>query len=362
MHAAGMQVRRDAIGNLIGHYPGAEARASIFLIGSHVDSVPNAGKYDGVLGVMLGIAAVEALEGRRLPFAVEVLAFSEEEGIRFRTPYLGSRAVCGRFDSALLDLTDDAGVSLAAAIRDFGLDPAEIPNAAYAADQVLGYLEAHIEQGPILENLDLPIGVVEAIIGQSRLWVRFHGKAGHAGTLPMELRHDALAAAAEFVVQVEACARTTEGLLATVGTVAVEPGAVNVVPGLARLSLDVRHASDAVREQAVATLLRLAESQAAQRGVGFQIDQAEHHASVPADVHLTKLLSAAVAAAGVTPRRLVSGAGHDAAVMAGLTPMTMLFVRSPGGVSHHPDETVLSEDVRFALEVMVRFLCCLAGD
>jgi allantoate deiminase len=362
MHAAGMQVRRDAIGNLIGHYPGAEPNAPVFLIGSHLDSVPNAGRYDGVLGVLLGVAAVEALAGRRLPFAVDVLAFSEEEGIRFRTPYLGSLAVCGRFDPALLSRTDDAGVSLGAAIRQFGLDPAEIPSAVYSGPQVLGYLEAHIEQGPILESLDLPVGVVEAIAGQSRLWVSFHGKAGHAGTLPMEHRQDALAAAAELVLQVEACARGTEGLRGTVGTMAVEPGAVNVVPSLARLSLDIRHADNAIRAEAVATVLQQAATYAAERGVRFQIDQAEHHAAVPADSRLTELLAAAVAATGVTPQRLVSGAGHDAAIMAGLTPMTMLFVRSPGGVSHHPDETVLPGDVRIALEVMVRFLVRLAGD
>jgi allantoate deiminase len=361
MLSAGMQVRLDAIGNLIGHYPATEADAPILLIGSHLDSVPDAGKYDGVLGVLLGVAAVEALAGRRLPFGVDIVAFSEEEGIRFRTPYLGSLAVCGRFDPGLLDLTDDAGVSLRTAIRDFGLDPAEIPAAAYPADQVLGYLEAHIEQGPVLEKLDLPVGVVEAIVGQSRLWVSFHGKAGHAGTLPMEHRQDALAAAAQLVLQVEAHARSTEGLRGTVGSIAVEPGAVNVVPGAARLSLDIRHADDAVRARAVAAVLQQAEVHAAQRGVRFQVDQAEHHAAVPADPRLTELLAAAIAEAGVTPRRLVSGAGHDAAIMATLTPMTMLFVRSPGGVSHHPDEAVLPEDVRTALEVMVRFLFQLAS-
>jgi len=316
MQTAGMQVRRDASGNLIGHYPASEANAPVFLIGSHLDSVPNAGKYDGVLGVLLGVAAAEALAGRRLPFAVEVLAFSEEEGIRFRAPYLGSLAVCGRFDPALLERTDDTGVSLAEAIRHFGLDPAEIPNAAYSPEQVLGYLEAHIEQGPILEELDLPVGVVEAIVGQSRVWVSFHGKAGHAGTLPMERRQDALTAAAQLVLQIEACARSTPGLRGTVGCIAVEPGAVNVVPGLARLSLDLRHADDAVREHAVAALLHQAESDARERGVRFQIDEAAHHAAVPADLRLTDRLSAAVAATGVIPRRLVSGAawleiGHE---------------------------------------------------
>jgi allantoate deiminase len=360
MRAASMEVRRDPAGNLIGWYAAGRTGAPVFLIGSHLDSVPNAGKYDGVLGVLLGVAAVQALGGRRLPFAMEVLGFSEEEGVRYRTPYLGSRAVCGCFDPALLDRTDAAGITLAEALRHFGLDPAQLPGAAYPRGQVLGYLEAHIEQGPILESLDLPVGVVEAIVGQSRLWVAFAGQAGHAGTLPMEHRRDALPAAAEFVLHVETVARATPGLRATVGALLVEPGAVNVVPGTARLSLDLRHADDAVREQALAALLQRGQDLAAGRGVTFQVEQAEHHAAVPADPRLTEQLAQAVREAGYPPHRLVSGAGHDAAVMAGLAPMAMLFVRSPGGVSHHPDERVHPPDVRTALEVMVRFLSSLS--
>src|SRR5207237_1133739 len=200
---------------------------------------------------VLGIAVVQALGGQRLPFAVDVVGFSEEEGIRYRIPYLGSLAVAGRFDPVLLERTDANGVSLAAAIGAFGLDPAQIAAAAYPRERVLGYLEAHIEQGPILEKLNVPLGVVEAITGTSRLWAGFHGKAGHAGTLPMEDRHDALTAAAEFVLQVERYARSRDGLRATVGSFSVIPGAVNVVPGRVQLSLDVRHAQDAVRQEAV---------------------------------------------------------------------------------------------------------------
>jgi allantoate deiminase len=361
MRAASMQVRRDAIGNLIGHYPGSSDDTSIFLIGSHLDTVPNAGKFDGVLGVLLGLAAVQALDGRRLPFSVEVIAFSEEEGVRFGTPYLGSRATAGRFEPALLELTDGAGVTLAQAIRSFGLDPGGTATAAYRRGQVLGYLEAHIEQGPILESLGIAVGVVEAIVGQGRLWLRFDGKAGHAGTLPMELRQDALAAAAEFVVAVEQLARSTDGLRATVGSLSVLPGAVNVVPGSVRLSLDIRHASDAVRDQMTAALLRQAEAVAARRGVRLQVEQAEHDAAVSADPRLANFLADCVRAVGCPVHRLVSGAGHDAAVMASLAPMAMLFLRSPGGISHHPDEGVLPEDVEVALRVMVQFLLRLAG-
>jgi allantoate deiminase len=362
MAAAGMRVRRDPIGNLIGRYPAGEEDAPVFLIGSHLDSVPNAGRYDGVLGVLLGVAAMQALGGRRLPFAVDVIGFSEEEGVRYRMPYLGSMAVCGRFDAALLTRTDAAGITIAEALRRFGLDPDQVPRAAYQGERVLGYLEAHIEQGPVLEALGQPVGVVEAIAGQSRLWVCFRGKAGHAGTLPMERRQDALAAAAQLVLEVEQQARSVEGLRGTVGALAVEPGAVNVVPGLVRLSLDVRHAVDAVREKAVASLRQRAEAIAGERGVRFEVESAEHHAAVPADPKLSEHLAAAVASVGQPVRHLVSGAGHDAAVMASLAPMAMLFVRSPGGVSHHPDEAVLPGDVAVALEILVRFLEHLAGD
>jgi allantoate deiminase len=362
MADAGMRVRLDPIGNLIGRYPAREEGAPVFLIGSHLDSVPNAGRYDGVLGVLLGLAAVQALEGRRLPFAVDVICFCEEEGVCFRTPYLGSRAVCGLFDPALLKLTDDTGISLADAMRNFGLNPDEIHRAAYRGERVLGYLEAHIEQGPVLESLGLPVGVVEAIAGQNRLWVCFTGKAGHAGTLPMGLRQDALAAASRFVLEVEEYTRSVEGLRGTVGALAVEPGAANVVPGSVRLSLDVRHASDAVRVKAVASLLQRAEAVAAERQVRFRVDSVEHHPAVPADPRLTELLASAVYEAGQPVRRLVSGAGHDAAMMASLAPMAMLFLRSPGGVSHHPDEAVLPGDVAVALDILVRFLLRLAGD
>jgi allantoate deiminase len=356
MSEAGMQVRVDAIGNVIGHYPGERTEAPLFLIGSHIDTVPDAGKYDGVLGVLLGIAAVKSLRGRPLPFALEVIAFSEEEGIRYRTPYLGSSAVAGVFDPSWLERIDAQAVSLADAARNFGLDPALIPQAAYQRERVLGYLEVHIEQGPVLDALNLPLAVVEGIIGQSRLWVSFHGKAGHAGTLPMELRHDALTPAAEFVLAVERHARSVEGLRATVGMISVTPGVVNVVPGAAKLTLDLRHAQDSIRMKALAALLHQAEHIAEQRGVAFAVDYGENHPAVPTDTRLTGLLSQAVRAAGQTPHRMVSGAGHDAAVLASRMPAAMLFIRSPGGISHHPEERVQPLDVRLALEVVIRFL------
>jgi allantoate deiminase len=360
MEAAGMRVHIDAAGNLIGSYAGLRPELPVLAIGSHLDTVPDAGRYDGVLGVLLGIAAVKALGGRRLPFGIDVIAFSEEEGVRYGVPYLGSRAVCGRFDRGLLDRTDARGIAMAEAFRTFGLDPASLDEAEYPAGRLLGYLEVHIEQGPVLETLDAPVGVVDAIAGQSRAWTEFRGRSGHAGTLPMEGRLDALAAAAELVLEVERLGRSVADLRATVGTIAVEPGAVNVVPGIARLSIDVRHARDDVRMMALTELRAQASALADRRGVEFLIVREEHHAAVPADSLLSGLLGEAVASAGHVPHRLTSGAGHDAAVMADVAPMAMLFLRSPGGVSHHPDESVLASDIVVALDVIVRYLHILA--
>jgi allantoate deiminase len=356
MRDAGMDVHLDAAANLIGLYPADVAEAPTLLIGSHLDTVPDAGKYDGVLGVLLGVAAVQALGGRRLPFKVGVIGFSEEEGVRYGVPYLGSLAVAGRFDPSLLLRTDAYGTTMEAAFRDFGLDPSRLAEAAVPAGRLLGYLEPHIEQGPVLEALGSPVGVVEAIAGQSRLWVAFEGRAGHAGTLPMEHRRDALTAAAEFALEVERLARSQDGLRGTVGTIAVAPGAVNVVPGSARLSVDLRHARDEVREAALADLRVRAGSIASRRDVSFRVDREEHHPAVAADPGLTARLAEAIQVSGSMPHRLVSGAGHDAAVMAGVTRMAMLFIRSPGGASHHPDERVMPGDVLVALGVIVQFL------
>jgi len=360
MEAAGLRARVDAAGNLIGHYAGLRPGVPVLAIGSHLDTVPDAGRYDGVLGVLLGVAAVGALGGRRLPFGIDVVGFSDEEGVRYGVPYLGSLAVRGRFDPSLLARIDAGGVAMAEAFRAFGLDPSRVGEAAYPAGRLLGYLEAHIEQGPVLEGLNAPVGVVEAIAGQSRTWAEFRGRPGHAGTLPMNGRLDALTAASELILEVERLGRSVADLRATVGTIAVAPGAVNVVPGSARLSIDVRHARDDVRMAAVAELNARASAVAARRGVELVVDRQEHHPAVPADPFLTNLLGQAVSEAGHAPHRLTSGAGHDAAVMAEIAPMTMLFLRSPGGVSHHPDERVPPEDVAIALDVMVRFIDLLA--
>jgi allantoate deiminase len=361
MTEAGMRVRLDQAANLIGRRPadGDRDDAPTVLIGSHLDTVPDAGKYDGVLGVLLGVATVRALDSHPLPFAVEVIGFSEEEGVRYRTPYLGSLALCGRFDPAYLELLDDDGVTMSDAFLGFGLDPGQIAGAASPPGRVAAYLEAHIEQGPVLESWGSPVGVVSAIAGQSRLWITFEGQAGHAGTSPMDLRRDALPAAAELILAVEDLARSVEGLRGTVGSIAAKPGVVNVVPGSVSLSLDIRHAIDEVRTRAVDRLQDAARGIASRRSLAFRVDRDQHHRAVPADPALSDLLDIAVSQAGIEPRRLVSGAGHDAAVMASLAPMAMLFLRSPNGISHHPDEYVLKSDVRIALDVILRWLFAL---
>lgn len=358
MLAAGMEVRRDAIGNLIGRYDGAGPRTLV--LGSHLDTVRDAGRYDGPLGVLVALACVARLHARseRLPYAVEVVGFADEEGLRYGTAYLGSSAFAGSFDSALLDLEDEHGVRLGEAVRAYGGNPEALArgDGAGAPEDPIGYAEVHIEQGPVLERLDLPVGVVTGIAGQSRVAIELTGEAGHAGTVPMEDRHDALCAAAELVLAAEATARATAGLLATVGRLTAQPGGGNVVPGVVRLSLDVRHEDDGVRERGCRALREQADAIAARRGIELGWEALEDAPATPTDPWLTDRLAAAVHAAGVRVRRLPSGAGHDAAELAALAPVAMLFVRCRGGVSHNPAESVRVEDVDVALDVLERFV------
>jgi allantoate deiminase len=332
-------------------------------VGSHIDTVPDAGAFDGVLGVVLGLQLVAEAQANTLPLAIEVIAFSEEEGVRFGVPFLGSRAVAGRFDPALLELRDTEGISVEEAIRRFGLDPAELDDAQVWED-ALGYLEIHIEQGPVLEAENLPLGVVTGIVGQSRYEVTFTGKANHAGTTPMRLRGDALAGAAEWVLAVETLALSHAegaGLVATVGRLQVEPNAGNVVPGRVRVSLDVRSELNSVRQSAVDELLRLAQAIASRRGLGYDGVEKMSQPAAAMDEQWTAMLAESVCAAGFTERRMPSGAGHDAMVMATRLPSAMLFLRSPGGISHHPAESVLQPDVEAALLACDLFLRRIAA-
>jgi allantoate deiminase len=394
MREAGMETRQDAIGNLIGRYEGSSPDAKTFLLGSHLDTVRDAGKYDGPLGVMVALACVERLHarGERLPFALEVYAFADEEGLRYHTAYLGSSGAAGSFDPAVLARADADGISLAEAIRAFGGDPDHLAESARRPDELLGYAEVHIEQGPVLEERGYPVGLVSAIQGQSRIGVTFTGEAGHAGTVPMAMRHDALTAAAELVLATEILAKglaesdgpyaigslstssilpiaiknpapnRSQGLLATVGLLTVEPGASNVIPGRATLSLDVRHPDDKVRVKACENLERRAQEIANRRSLRLDWHVAQETATVTCSKRLTKLLGQAIESQPALVHTLPSGAGHDAAIMSQIAEMAMLFVRCERGISHSPAEAVAVEDVATAVEVTERFLALLAKD
>jgi allantoate deiminase len=345
MREAGMGVSVDAAGNL----RGVRARTTTrrLVIASHLDTVPNAGAFDGILGVVLGVALVEASGGGGP--TIEVIGFSEEEGVRFGAPFIGSRAVAGTLNEYVLT------PAVLDAIRAFGLDPAGLPVARLSPETV-AYIEFHIEQGPVLESLGIPLGIVDAIVGQSRLNLTFRGRANHAGTTPMSLRRDALAAAAEWICQVEKLAAGEPGLVATVGSIAVEPNATNVIAERARVSLDVRHSCDKTRRSAVREMLAAAEQIGGRRGITLDYEERLDQSAVALDADLRDMLSRSVEEAGYPVHRMVSGAGHDAMILAPHVPSAMLFVRSPGGISHHPDESVIAADVEAAIEVGLRFI------
>jgi len=361
MRQAGMSVREDAIGNIIGRSEAQSLKTRTLLLGSHLDTVIDAGKYDGPLGVLVAIECVERLNRKntRLPFAVEVIGFCDEEGVRYQTTYLGSKAMAGTFNIDELKRTDRAGITMADAIRQFGGNPDAIDSCRLNPAELIGYVEVHIEQGPVLETKALPVGIVSGIAGQTRARLHFLGQAGHAGTVPMELRRDALCAAAEFVLAVQNYAGAHEGLRATVGEIAALPGASNVIPGEVRLTLDVRHSNDAARVAAVRELQQRASSVTGPRKCKVEFEIVHEAPAVECDRSLSDKLAAAVKQQQqqeIEPILLPSGAGHDAAAMSAIAPVAMLFVRCKGGVSHHPDESVSPEDIGLACDVLSKFL------
>jgi allantoate deiminase len=356
MREAGLAVHVDAAGNLVGRREGDRPGLPCLMLGSHLDSVRNAGRYDGMLGVLTAIECVEALGDRPLPFAIEVVGFGDEEGVRFQATMLGSRAIAGTFDPTLLDLQDAAGVSLRAALAAFGLDPATIGSAARRREDVLAYVEYHIEQGPVLEAEGLPVGVVTAINGQQRFRIQIDGMAGHSGTVPMRLRQDALAAAAECVLAAERIATGVPDAVATVGQLAPSPGATNVIAGRAVFSLDVRSPRDADRAAVAAAILAECRAIAARRRVTIDIVQTHELASCGCAGWLQAQLSAAIAADGHRVVALPSGAGHDAMAMVALTDVAMLFLRCRDGISHHPAESITAEDAATGARVLQVFI------
>jgi allantoate deiminase len=358
MRDAGMSADFDAIGNVVGRYEGKSPGLPALLLGSHLDTVRDAGRYDGMLGVITAIACVGELkrQGERPDFAIEVFGFGDEEGVRFQSTLIGSGAVAGRFDAALLERRDAAGISLREAMGGFGLAPERIATAARRPEQALAYVELHIEQGPVLEAEGLPLGVVTAIAGASRYALTLTGEAGHAGTVPMGLRRDALAAAAEAVLLVERrCAEGTR-LVGTVGRLAAAPGAINVIPGRAELSLDIRAAEDDERQRAVDDILGGIEALCRRRGIVFEAVRTHESAAAACAPWLMAQLDRAVAARGLAVRHLPSGAGHDAMVMAGITDIGMLFVRCRGGISHNPAEAIAEHDAELGAAALLDFI------
>jgi allantoate deiminase len=406
MKEAGLTVRVDSVGNLIGRLPagpelvegkadvpvgaplvGARGRrraaplhAKTLLLGSHLDTVRDAGKYDGPLGVLLPIVVLAELKRRgvTLPFHVEVLGFSEEEGIRFASAYLGSKGYCGKLTAADLKLRDADGVTIGEVLERWnglttrrskrvGVNALHL-KAAHKRSELLGYLEVHIEQGPVLEAKKMAVGVVSAIAGQSRFKLTWTGRAGHAGTTPMALRRDALIGAAEFALATEKLARSTagpalsqsNGLVATVGSLMVSPGAANVIPGQVVHTLDVRHARDSARRAALFQLGRVAAAIARKRKLKVAWQRTQENGAVDCSPRLTTQLERSVKAVQGRSISLVSGAGHDGVVVSALAPVAMLFVRCRGGLSHHPDEYASPKDLDVALRVMIDFLQRLA--
>jgi allantoate deiminase len=357
MHAAGLSVSEDALGTLRGSYGSARRR---LLIGSHLDTVIDAGKYDGPLGVIAGILAVEvfARAKAKLSFGIDVLAFGDEEGSRFPATMASSSACAGVFDPATLQLADRDGVTLAAALRAYGKNPRDISAAAYRPQDAAAFVEVHIEQGPVLEEKGEPLGIVTGIVGQSRLRVTVRGEAGHAGTVPMHLRRDAYAGAAEMALALEKIVRThrDDGMVGTVGCVDVRPGAVNIIPSEAVFTVDLRSLSDRLRGWAVERFEDEARRIATARGLGVTCESFHEIATAHCAPALQDLLAASVADLGHDPIRLPSGAGHDAQVMARLCPSAMLFVRCRGGISHNPAEFASVSDMGLAIAALIRFI------
>jgi allantoate deiminase len=358
MRDAGMSARVDAVGNVVGRYEGARPGLPALVLGSHLDTVRDAGKYDGMLGVVTAIACMDQLNraSRRLDFAIEVVGFSDEEGVRYGTTMLGSEAVAGRFDSAVLARTDDRGITMEQAFRDFGLDPAQIASAAHRHDDVLAYVEFHIEQGPVLEGWGLPVGCVTSISGATRYEVAITGQAGHAGTVPMPARKDALAAAAECVLAIEARCASEPGLVGTVGRIEAGPGAINVIPGRAAFTIDVRAPDDAQRLRAADDLIQQLGTIARKRGVTLTARKIYDMAAAPCAPWLMDQIDRAIAAEGLPPFRLPSGAGHDGMAMIRLTDIGMIFLRCEGGISHNPAEAITVEDAEIGARVLLRFI------
>jgi allantoate deiminase len=359
MREAGMRAHLDAIGNVCGRYEGERPGLPCLMLGSHYDTVRDAGKWDGPLGLITAISCVAELNRRalRLPFAIEVTGFADEEGVRFASTLLGSRAVAGTFNESVFGTRDKSGISMRDALVKFGLDPDHIGAAARIRSELLAYVELHIEQGPVLETQNVPVGVVTAIAGATRLAARLTGMAGHAGTVPMTMRRDALAGAAECISKIEElCLTDHGGLVGTVGYIHATPGATNVIPGQAHFTIDMRAPTDTHRKKAVSDIVRQIEVIAKRRKLQLQVDVTHENRTVPCASWLKAQVAEAVAAEGYPVFELPSGAGHDGMAMVDLADVGMIFVRCRGGISHHPDEHVALADADAGARVLLRLI------
>lgn len=355
MQQAGLENHLDDAGTLVGRRAGRDPSRTL-LIGSHQDSIPHGGAYDGILGIVLPIVCLEQMQTDDLPYSIEILAFADEEGVRFPTALVGSRAVAGSFDPAVLDGCDRDGISLRDAIAQYGLNPDGISGLERKAQETIGFIEVHIEQGPVLEDRNLPIGIVTSICGIERWQVRFGGRAAHAGTTPMDLRRDSLAGAAEVISEVERYCRERDELVGVVGALEVEPNAVNVIPAATRFSIELRSGNDLTRETAGADIAEFARQTAAARNLSIEIEKTYQQIAAQCDGHLSAVLETAIRENDGSAFHLMSGATHDASAMADLCPVAMLFVRCHDGISHHHDESITAEDAGIAASALIRFL------
>jgi beta-ureidopropionase / N-carbamoyl-L-amino-acid hydrolase len=363
MRSAGLAAEIDAVGNVVGRYAGAANASRTLIVGSHYDTVTDAGQFDGRLGILTAIVVAERLHrtGRRLPFHLEVIGFSEEEGVRFSAPYLGSSAIAGRFNETIFDRHDANGISVATLLHAEGVNLTAIRKLARRPETLRGYLEVHIEQGPVLLQNDLPVGIVSSIAASARFRVAIRGVAGHAGTVPMSLRHDAAVAAAEIVLAVERRCAEGPNLVGTVGQLAVPHGVINVIPGCCELSLDIRAGDDATHAAAIADILAAICQIAERRGVTAEVAEIARHAAVACAPQIQSALARAIGRAGIEPFYLASGAGHDGEMFAGVTDIGMLFVRcGNGGISHSPRETITAADADIAARILLDAVVNLA--
>jgi allantoate deiminase/N-carbamoyl-L-amino-acid hydrolase len=359
MREAGLDASIDAVGNVVGRYPSVAPAAKTLIVGSHYDTVTDAGHFDGRLGILTGIVVAEEIRrrGQRLPFHLEVIGFAEEEGVRFATPYIGSGAIAGRFDESVLARRDADDVSLATVLRQDGVDLPHIQALARVPGSLRGYLEVHIEQGPVLLQNDVPVGVVTSIVGSARYRITLQGTAGHAGTVPMAMRRDAAAAAAEIVLEVERRCAAVPNLVGTVGQLYVPHGQINVIPGACELTLDIRSSDDAARTTATADIRAAIEAITRRRHITATVRELSWHRTTPCAAAMQAAIADAVNRAGITPFRLPSGAGHDGEMFADLTDIGMLFVRcGNGGISHSPLETVSPADADVAARALLDVL------